>query len=90
MKEIASGSNRSHALSKAPSWFIESCNRNLRSQNKEEITIKGLPNNHHSFSQTQRKYNEIKAAEMAKPQNAIERVKDQARRLAASKKRSKR
>ncbi len=90
MKEIASGSNRSHALSKAPSWFIESCNRNLRSQNKEEITIKGLPNNHHSFSQKQRDYNKAKAAEMAKPMTAVEKVKDQAKRLRASKKRARR
>ena len=90
MKEHASGNSRKHALESAPSWFIESCNRNLRAQSKPEIEITGRKNNDHRFSAKQREYNKLKEAEQKKPMSAIERVKDQARRLAASKKRSKR
>ena len=90
MTEKASGSNRKHALSQAPSWFIESCNRNLRSQNRDEITIKGRAANDPRFSEKQRKINREMEAKMAKPMNAIERVRDQAKRLAASRRKSKR
>ena len=90
MKEHASGNSRKHALSQAPAWFIESCNRNLRSQNREEIAIKGRAANDHRFSEKQRKINREMEAKQKKPQNAIERVREQAKRLAASKKRAKR
>ena len=86
MKEKASGSQRKHALSQAPAWFIESCNRNLRSQNREEITIQGRKANDHRFSATQRKVNREMEAKQKKPMTAVERVKDQARRLAAQRK----
>jgi hypothetical protein len=90
MTEKAAGSSRKHALSQAPSWFIESCNRNLRSQNREEITIRGRKANDHRFTERQKKINREMEAKQKKPQNAIERVREQAKRLAASKKRSKR
>ena len=86
MTEKAAGSSRKHALSQAPSWFIESCNRNLRSQNREEITIRGRKANDHRFTERQKKINREMEAKQKKPQNAIERVKDQARRLAAQRK----
>ena len=86
MTEKASGIQRKHALSQAPAWFIESCNRNLRSQNREEITIQGRKANDHRFSADQRAYNKLKEAEQKKPMTAVERVKDQARRLAAQRK----
>lgn len=90
MTEKASGTSRKHALSQAPAWFIESCNRNLRSQNREEIAIKGRSANDHRFSEEQRKINRKMEAKQKKPMNAVERVRDQAKRLAASKKRAKR
>ena len=86
MTEKAAGSSRKHALSQAPSWFIESCNRNLRSQNREEITIQGRKANDHRFTERQRKINLEMEKKQAKPMNAVERVKDQARRLAAQRK----
>ena len=88
MTEKAAGSSRKHALSQAPSWFIESCNRNLRSQNREEITIQGRAANDHRFTERQKKINREMEAKQKKPQNAIERVREQAKRLAASKKRA--
>ena len=89
MKETASGNNRKHALESAPAWFIESCNRSLRSQKRDEITIQGRKANDYRFSEKQKKINREMEAKQAKPQTAVERVKDQARRLAAQRKKKK-
>ena len=86
MIEKVSGCQRKHALANAPAWFIEACNRNLRSQNRPEIEIAGRKNNDHRFTPKQRAYNMAKAKELAKPMTAAERVKDKARRLVAQRK----
>ena len=70
----------------APAWFIESCNRSLRAAKKPEITIAGRAANDYRFSEKQKKINREMEKKQAKPMNAVERVKDQARRLAAQRK----
>ncbi len=90
MIEKADRRKHHNVLSQAPQWFCDSVDRNLISQGKDPLNVRGRKNNDHRFSQKQREYNKAKAAEMAKPQNAIERVKDQAKRLRASKKRARR
>jgi hypothetical protein len=90
MTEKASGTNRKHILSQAPSWFCRAVDANLEARGDEPLNIKGRAANDHRFSAKQRAYNKIKEAEQAKPKDAVERVRSQAKRLAASKKRSKR
>ncbi len=90
MKETASRGGHLDALRKAPKFFIESVNRNREARGLEPLTIEGRANNDHRFSAKQREYNKLMEAKMAKPMTAVERVRDQAKRLAASKRKSKR
>ena len=90
MKETASRGGHLDALKNAPKFFIEAVNRNRESRGLEPLTIEGRANNDYRFSAKQRAYNKLKEAEQKKPMNAVERVRSQAKRLAASKKRSKR
>ncbi len=88
MIEKADRGGHHNILSQAPQWFCDSVDRNLISQGKEPLNVRGRKNNDHRFTQRQRDYNKAKASEMAKPQNAVERVREQAKRLRASKKRA--
>ena len=90
MTEKAAGNNRKHILSQAPDWFCRSVDATLEARGDSPLNIKGRAANDHRFSAKQRAYNKLKEAEQKKPMNAVERVRSQAKRLAASKKRSKR
>lgn len=90
MTEKASGTNRKHILAQAPSWFCRSVDATLEARGEQPLNIKGRAASDHRFSAKQRAYNRLKEAEQAKPKTAIERVRDQAKRLAASKRKSKR
>ena len=90
MIEKADNQRHHSVLSQAPQWFCDAVDRNLISQGKSPLNVRGRKNNDHRFSQKQRDYNKAKAAEMSKPMTVAERVKDQAKRLRASKKRARR
>lgn len=90
MTEKASGTNRKHILSQAPSWFCRAVDANLEARGEQPLNIKGRKANDHRFSEKQRKINREMEAKQKNPMNAVDRVRDQAKRLAASKKRAKR